>query len=544
MTAGLEADFIKFDEPDAIDKGKKRAYEAAEPSTSKPTKKGENGKSRKEIEKQRSKKAPWMADVDFDNLRTASELEVNAFTKFISPSLTEHKTREYTIECIRRCITSRWADAEVFAFGSFETRLYLPDGDIDLVVMRKSVNQYNKQSMLHTMASMLRQANLAQSIQVISKARVPIIKFTSSFGGYPIDISLNQTNGVDAGRMVNEILDRYPAARPLSMLLKCFLSQRSMNEVYTGGVSSYSVICLVVSFLQMHPKVRRGDINPLDNLGVLLVDLLELYGRNFNYDVTGISIEGAGYYFSKSSRGWHQYGQPYLLSIQDPQDAENDISKGSFNILNVRKVIAGAYDMLTNKLYAQASEIEAKKSNRHLSLRDEVPDEERSLLLSFMGISQIVLNKRRVTIELYQKGILQRYLGLPPPEKELNLDIKSVPEKIVKSTVEDNKRHKFFDEDEEEDNSVINILDNDAEEDDSRYLHIQNKGTKRSRGDANLTFVDSSEDSDVEIVEKKQTKAPSQKRPKKQKRESDEQRNSRYDYWSKKGKSIEILDSD
>ncbi|TIB00514.1 hypothetical protein E3P94_01751 [Wallemia ichthyophaga] len=582
--AALDADFIRFDGSDGSDEeisGNKRTYEdveggvgnSATPATTSTTctpskhPKGENGKSRKEIEKQRSKKAPWMADVDWEGCRTAPEMlhrEVDAFTRFISPSVIEHKTREYTIECIRRCITSRWSDAHVFAFGSFETRLYLPDGDIDLVVMRKSVNQYNKQSMLHTMASILRQANLAQSIQVISKARVPIIKFQSSFGGYPIDISLNQTNGVDAGRMVNDILDKYPAARPLSILLKCFLAQRSMNEVYTGGVSSYAVICLVVSFLQMHPKVRRGDIDPLNNLGVLIVDLLELYGRNFNYDNTGIAIEGSGYYFSKSSRGWHQYGQPYLLCIQDPQDVGNDISKGSFNILNVRKVIAGAYDMLTNKLYAQASEIDAKKTGRHLSLRDEVgvKDEEKSLLLSFMGISQLVLNKRRVTIDLYQKGILQRYLNLPPPEKDVDLSVKSVPNRVSNGTsaVNDSSpikpKHKVFPEDDEGegDNSVIDILDKDREDDDSRYLHVQasrSGSNKRPRSKISKTdkaptsqlhFVDSSEDSDVEIVEKtdkqagtrgtreqsKQTKKSQPERPvKKQRRESNEQRNSR-----------------
>ena len=496
-------------------------------------------------------------DVSFEdtNIRrsqvrtTRLHREVDAFTKFISPSVIEHKTREYTIECIRRCITSRWSDAQVFAFGSFETRLYLPDGDIDLVVMRKSVNSYNKQSMLHTMASMLRQANLAQSVQVISKARVPIIKFQSSFGGYPIDISLNQTNGVDAGKMVNGILDKYPAARPLSILLKCFLAQRSMNEVYTGGVSSYAVICLVVSFLQMHPKIRRGDIDPMNNLGVLIVDLLELYGKNFNYDNTGIAIEGSGHYFSKSSRGWHQYGQPYLLSIQDPQDSSNDISKGSFNILNVRKVIAGAYDMLTNKLYSQAAEIDAKKSGRHLSLRDEVSDEEKSLLLSFMGLSQLVLNKRRVTIELYQKGILQRYLNLPPPEVDIDLEAKSVPKSTKSESKKSTKspKHKVFPEDDDAGNtSVINILDNDTDDADSRYLHVQAGGSsKRLRNDTNFRFVDSSEDSEVEIVEKKAAKAEAPPRPaKKQRRESNEQRSSRHEYWNNKGKAIDISDSE
>lgn len=86
--AGLDADFIRFDDSDndARDDSGKRAYDDAEadaepaptPSTSthnkRPKPKGENGKSRKEIEKQRSKKAPWMADVDWDGCRTAPEM--------------------------------------------------------------------------------------------------------------------------------------------------------------------------------------------------------------------------------------------------------------------------------------------------------------------------------------------------------------------------------------------------------------------------------------------------------------------------------------
>ena len=38
------------------------------------------------------------------------------------------------------------------------------------------------------------------------------------------------------------------------------------------------------------------------NLGVLLIEFFELYGVNFNWEVTGISIRDGGYYFPKYSR--------------------------------------------------------------------------------------------------------------------------------------------------------------------------------------------------------------------------------------------------
>ena len=71
---------------------------------------------------------------------------------------------------------------------------------------------------------------------------------------------------------------------------------------------------------QLHPKLRRSEIDPEKNLGTLLIEFLELYGRNFHYDEVGISIRRGGFYYNKVSRGWKRAAQPYLLSIEDPQD--------------------------------------------------------------------------------------------------------------------------------------------------------------------------------------------------------------------------------
>lgn len=82
-----------------------------------------------------------------------------------------------------------------------------------------------------------------------------------------MDISLNQTNGISAGQIVNQYLDVLPGCRQLILVVKAFLSQRSMNEVYTGGLGSYAVICLVISFLQVclqyHGYVSNFEIPKL-----------------------------------------------------------------------------------------------------------------------------------------------------------------------------------------------------------------------------------------------------------------------------------------
>lgn len=153
--------------------------------------------------------------------------------------------------------------------------------------------------------------------------------------------------------------------------------------------------------MQIHPKLRLSEMDPEENLGTLLVEFFELYGRNFNYDDVGISIRRGGYYYSKRQRGWTRPGQSYLLSIEDPQDRgepemtlgrlkltlDNDISGGSFGIRQVRATLSGAYDMLQAKLFERAEQIAARQMGRNAT--SWLP-EDMSLLTAIMGITKEV----------------------------------------------------------------------------------------------------------------------------------------------------------
>jgi non-canonical poly(A) RNA polymerase PAPD5/7 len=66
-----------------------------------------------------------------------------------------------------------------------------------------------------------------------------------------IDISFNMKNGVKSAALIKEYLNEYPCLKHLAMVLKQFLLQRDLNEVWTGGIGSYSLILMIVSFLQV-----------------------------------------------------------------------------------------------------------------------------------------------------------------------------------------------------------------------------------------------------------------------------------------------------
>jgi non-canonical poly(A) RNA polymerase PAPD5/7 len=192
------------------------------------------------------------------------------------------------------------------------------------VIDSDSMAYSNKVNVLHALANTLKRAGITSKVSVISRAKVPIVKFVTHFGRLNVDISVNQGNGVAAGQIINGFLNDMPgcgfALRSLVIIAKAFLSQRGMNEVFSGGLGSYSIVCLAVNFLQMHPKIRRGEIEAEKNLGVLVMEFFELYGCYFNYEEVGVSIRNGGSYFNKRQRGWYDSMKNHLLSIEDPTD--------------------------------------------------------------------------------------------------------------------------------------------------------------------------------------------------------------------------------
>ena len=68
-------------------------------------------------------------------------------------------------------------------------------------------------------------------MQVIAKAKVPIIKFTETASSFAFDVSFDVADGPVAGEYVAELMAELPPMKPLVLVLKIFLQQRDFNEV-------------------------------------------------------------------------------------------------------------------------------------------------------------------------------------------------------------------------------------------------------------------------------------------------------------------------
>ena len=294
--------------------------------------------------------------------------EVLDFYRYISPKPSEDAMRKEVVGRVTSIIKKKWPEAKVEVFGSFNTGLYLPTSDIDLVVL--DVDWSLDSSPLFTVEQELKSADIPipTSLMVLDKTSVPIIKFTDKRTKVKVDISFNMESGLLSAEKIKSYLKQYPILDKLVLVIKQFLYQRTLNEVYTGGIGSYSVILLVVSFLQRHP---RSEITANDaNLGVLLVEFFELYGRNFNYSIVGIKVDGTGSYFNKKE----QRMDDSVLCVIDPADPMNNVGRGCFGMWDVKRAFEHAYVTLARVLLNTGTKDMQRSNKTVLSLILSVPD--------------------------------------------------------------------------------------------------------------------------------------------------------------------------
>lgn len=302
---------------------------------------------------------PWLVvlrGISSPSLRLHSEIV--EFCRFLEPSPEESAARHAAIQRVHTIVGSIWPEANVEIFGSFATGLYLPTSDLDAVILDSDCDDIA--SGLKALATALARRGVARNIQVISKARVPIIKFEESESGYAFDVSFDVANGPEAASNIRGVMDKLPPMRPLVMVLKVFLQQRQLNEVYSGGVGSYALLVMVACFLQTHmlssrtpwtPNNTRNNSSKLppmeSNLGTLLIDFFRLYGRTLQHTFVGVSCRRGGGFFNKRSKGFHNEDRPYLLAVEDPNDPSNDLGKNSYNVSRARMAFDYAYCRLT-----------------------------------------------------------------------------------------------------------------------------------------------------------------------------------------------------
>lgn len=300
---------------------------------------------------------PWIKDHDHSTQKEIADwltMEIRDFVNYISPSSDEIITRNKVIAALKKSISDFWPGTTVHVFGSCATDLYLPGSDIDMVVV-SDTGSYENASRLYQLSTFLRTNKLATEVEVIAHAKVPIIKFVDPKSRLHIDVSFERTNGIDAAKRIRRWLVSTPGLRELVLVVKQFLRTRRLNNVHVGGLGGYATIIMCYHFLRLHPKITTDAMSALDNLGVLLIEFFELYGRNFSYDDLVLALdpenEEPKYVRKLKSPLQHSARSLFSIIIQDPADPSNNITRSSYNLRDLKKAFGGAYQLLLEKCY-------------------------------------------------------------------------------------------------------------------------------------------------------------------------------------------------
>jgi non-canonical poly(A) RNA polymerase PAPD5/7 len=118
---------------------------------------------------------PWAKDFRYRKARNIGErlnMEMTDLVEYLSPTEEEHTMRRFAVHRIRQCAQSVYPSCTIEVFGSFETKLYLPTSDIDLVLFYEGKDARDTTRVLSRLADALRKQGIAYTVQVIAKARV------------------------------------------------------------------------------------------------------------------------------------------------------------------------------------------------------------------------------------------------------------------------------------------------------------------------------------------------------------------------------------
>ena len=171
------------------------------------------------------------------------------------------------IVMLRRRITQYWPHSTLEVFGSHSIGFQSAASDIDLVVCLS--DQFIDQGLLRIRGVLpLLQAlavylgregtDAIQIKKVLYHTRVPLIKaeatlVTNSSRTFIVSVDISIDSPVHSGMATTELVrvlsSAFPVLHPASLVLKTFLKAKGVCDPYSGGLSSYGIVLLLLLLL-------------------------------------------------------------------------------------------------------------------------------------------------------------------------------------------------------------------------------------------------------------------------------------------------------
>ncbi|KAF9930246.1 hypothetical protein FBU30_000732 [Linnemannia zychae] len=328
-------------------------------------------------------KAPFsVKDIDFysdrkyDPYRPASfdqiTREAKEFCQDLMPKPEEETRKLALLQKLSEIAIQVFGEAEVLPFGSSGNGLALANADMDLCVFLnpKGTEEVTPVEFVERIGDRLEKDPDFENILQLKRARVPIVKLNHVNGiacdiGYQNDLAIWNTRLLRAYCMIDERL------RDIVLIIKIWAKRRKINNPYTGSLSSYAYVLLVIHVLQRQgvlPNLQsivagNGKIpfwecqgfnryffedipnlsrywqptpeSQCQSVGELLYEFFRYYASEFRYANQVVSIRSGGL-LTKEAKEWtkdhtqqqYQYHHQQQQSQQQSQQSQQSQQQG------------------------------------------------------------------------------------------------------------------------------------------------------------------------------------------------------------------------
>ncbi|ELP88525.1 hypothetical protein EIN_344850 [Entamoeba invadens IP1] len=217
----------------------------------------------------------------------------------------------------------------ITVYGSYKTNLSFPFSDVDMSLGGYFL-QFPPDVIFPIISDALTNTCVCTTVLQLPYARVPLLKLRSSQDGIDVDISMENTMGIETTKLVGRLCHQNVMLRPLVILVRYLLHQGGFTSVISGGLNTFMITLMVYSFLDMYNTGKFTGGKPDTDLGSVFVTFLQHFGYDFDYTRYGISIGKPCSYFEKESRGWIDYSKPMVLTIENPLDNDINLTPNTF----------------------------------------------------------------------------------------------------------------------------------------------------------------------------------------------------------------------
>ncbi|EER18371.1 caffeine-induced death protein 1, putative [Perkinsus marinus ATCC 50983] len=182
--------------------------------------------------------------------------EIDALEAEVRPSDEEHKARDSFLAALQTTVSKMVdGDIRVHAFGSAINGFWTPHSDVDVCIQVPGHQTRAEQIvLLRKLATSLARVT-THFVEPRFSARIPIIHWAPKVPGSMLatDISVNNTLAVVNSRLIGAYMEIDPRLRPLGIAVKYWCKARGINDRSRGTLSSFSLILMMIHFLQRRP---------------------------------------------------------------------------------------------------------------------------------------------------------------------------------------------------------------------------------------------------------------------------------------------------